>query len=183
MLHPWADMLKGLLDHVGIPSAYLVGVVNGLLFTRHFATRHRERVRGLALVAAPTDDTQWWQAVVDATCLEPARIIEDQGMAAALQAGGGRTPTPAMWAGGLTNQQLSRPDVPAIVCSGPGGSMDAYPVHSPEDARRLHQALSNSQLVISSRHLGTQWPTVLDQLAEASFDPLVVAVSGSVTTS
>jgi 2-hydroxy-6-oxonona-2,4-dienedioate hydrolase len=221
MLHLWADKLKGLLGHVGIPSAYFVGVVNGLLFSLHFAARHRERVRGLALVAALTDDTQWWYDVVEATFLEPARIIEGQGMAAALEEGGGRwgvfdwveqfslaphkreellaldpavaatalrswakgyTGTGLVWAGGLTDEQLSRLDVPAIVFSGAGGSMDAYPVHSPEDARRLHQALPNSQLVISSSHLGTQWPTVLEQLAnpEASFDPLVVAVSSSV---
>lgn len=221
MLHLWADKLDGLLNHVGFPSVYLVGVVNGLLFTLHFAARHKERVRGMALVAALTEDAQWWQAVVDATFLEPARIIEDQGMAEALELGEGRwgvfdwveqfslaphkreemlaldpttaattlrswarayTNTGHVWAGGLTDEQLGGLDVPAIVFSGPGGSLDEYPVHSPDDARRLHQALPNSQLVISSSRLGTQWPRVLEQLAnpEASFDPLVIAVSGSV---
>ena len=125
-------------------------------------------MRGLVLVAALTDDAQWWQAVVDAKFLEPARIIEGQGMAAALQAGGGRwgvfdwveqfsltphkreellaldpttattalrswakgyTDTGHVWAGGLTDEQLSRLDVPAIIFSGPGASLDAYPVH------------------------------------------------------
>lgn len=221
MLHLWADKLNGLLDHVGFPSVYLVGVVNGLLFTLHFAARHRERVRGMALVAALTEDAQWWQAVVDATFLEPARIIEGQGMKAALEAGEGRwgvfdwveqfslapdkreellaldpataattlrswaqayTDTGHVWAGGLTDEQLGRLDVPTIVFSGPGGSLDAYPVHSPEDARRLHQALPNSQLVITSSHLGDHWATVLELLANpgASLDPLVVAVAGSV---
>lgn len=88
-LRQWADKLDVLLEHVGWSAAYIAGVINGLLASLHFATWYPDRVRGLVLVAAPTGDHQWWQAVAEATFLEPARVIEKDGMAAALALGDG----------------------------------------------------------------------------------------------
>lgn len=91
--HPlrlWADKLAGLLDHLGIASAYAAGVTNGLLASLHVAVWHPERVRGLILVAALHRDQQWWDAIAEATFLEPARVIEERGMSAALELGHGR---------------------------------------------------------------------------------------------
>jgi 2-hydroxy-6-oxonona-2,4-dienedioate hydrolase len=219
--HPlrlWADTLAALLDHLGIPSVYAAGVTNGLLASLHFAVWHPDRVRGLVLVAALHGDPNWWDAVAESAFLEPARVVEEQGMAAALEFGGGRwgvfdwheqfrlapskreqllamdpamaaatlrawaasyTATGRPWAGGLSDRELAAIDIPAIVFSGPGEELEVFPFHSPDDARRLHQALPGSQLVISSEELGDQWGQVLDELRpeDRTFEPLVAALA------
>jgi hypothetical protein len=83
------------------------------------------------------------------------------------------------WAGGLTAEELAAIDTPAIVFSGPGQDLEVFPFHSPDDARRLHQALPNSRLVISSQQLGDRWEHVLDELRPdgRTFDPLVAALA------
>lgn len=218
LLRLWADKLDALLDHVGFSSAYLAGVPNGVLASLHFTTWYPARVRGLVLVAALNGDPKWWDAVVESSLLEPARVIEQHGMAAAVECGrwglfdwpeqfrlaphkreqllamapaaaaatlrawaDGYTKTGRVWAGGLTDEQLGDIDVPAIVFSGPGESWAAFPFHGPDDARRLHNALPGSELMISSEHLGDRWASVLEQIDEAdSYDPLVAALAGRI---
>jgi pimeloyl-ACP methyl ester carboxylesterase len=217
MLRLWVDKLDALLDHVGFSAAFLAGVPNGLLASLHFATWHPEKVRGLILIGAVTGNPQWWQAVVEASMLEPARIIEERGMAAALRLGGGRwgvfdwpeqfrlaphkkeqllhmdpaaaaqalrawsvgyTKAGRTWAGGLTDEQLHSIGAPAIVFSGPGEQWTSYPFHGPADAERLHNALTHSELVISSEYLGERWAGVLEQIeATDSYDVLVAALA------
>jgi 2-hydroxy-6-oxonona-2,4-dienedioate hydrolase len=83
------------------------------------------------------------------------------------------------WAGGLTDEDLAAIGTPAIIFSGPGQDLHVFPFHSPDDARRLHQALPNAQLVISSEQLSHRWQDVLDQLRpdNRTFDPLVAALA------
>lgn len=219
LLRLWADKLDALFDHVGFSSAFVAGVPNGLLASLHFATWHPTRVSGLVLVGAVNGDPSWWDAIAEATLLEPARVIEEQGMAAALALGGGRWgvfdwpgqfqlaphkrdqllamdpaaaartlrawsdgyTTERVWAGGLTDEQLAGIDAPAIVFSGPGELWAAFPFHGPEDARRLHNALPHSELVISSEYLGDRWASVLEQIEQAdSYDPLVAALAARI---
>jgi pimeloyl-ACP methyl ester carboxylesterase len=221
MLRLWADKLAGLLDHLGISSAYFGGVTNGLLASLYSAVWYPARVRGLILVAALEDDPKWWRAVAEASFLRPARIMEEQGMAAALALGGGQwgvfdwpdqfrlapgkreqlmamDPAKAAatlrvwaasylgaglpWAGGLTRADLAAIDIPAIVFSGPGEELETFPFHSADDARRLHEALPASQLVISSEYLNDVWADVLDRLrpAHRTFEPLVAALAGRI---
>jgi 2-hydroxy-6-oxonona-2,4-dienedioate hydrolase len=89
LLRIWSRTLRDLLDHIGIQTPYLAGVANGLLFSLHFASLYPDRVKGLVLGAALTNDMEWWQSVFDASLLEPARVAEMHGMAAALELGQG----------------------------------------------------------------------------------------------
>lgn len=221
MLRLWADKLDGLLDHLGISSAYVAGVTNGLLASLHFAVWYPARVRGLILVAALEDDPKWWEAVAEASFLEPARVMREEGMAAALALGEGQwgvfdwrdqfrlaprkreqllamDPAKAAatlcvwaasyleaglpWAGGLTQEELAAIDIPAIVFSGPGEELKTFPFHSADDAKRLHEVLPTSQLVISSEYLSDDWAGVLEQLrpADRTFEPLVAALAGRI---
>lgn len=90
LLRLWADQLDALLDHVGFSTAFFAGVANGLLASLHFATWHPGRMDGLILAGALTGNREWWRAVVESSMLEPARVIEERGVDAALQLGGGR---------------------------------------------------------------------------------------------
>jgi pimeloyl-ACP methyl ester carboxylesterase len=90
LLWLWADTLHRLLDQVGLRPAYVAGVANGLLASLHFARRYPEDVKALVLIAALTNDRAWWQPVIEATFLWPASVIEEEGMAAALDLNGGR---------------------------------------------------------------------------------------------
>jgi 2-hydroxy-6-oxonona-2,4-dienedioate hydrolase len=220
LLRLWADKLVALFDHVGFSSAYVAGVPNGLLASLHFATWYPTRISGLVLVGALNGDPTWWEAIVGSSLLEPARVIEEQGMAAALELGNGRwgvfdwpeqfrlaphkreqllsmdpvaaaatlrawsdgyTKTGHVWAGGLTAEQLADIDVPAIVFSGPGELWADFPFHGPEDARRLHNVLPRSELVISSEYLGDRWASTLERIAETDgYDPLVAALAARI---
>jgi pimeloyl-ACP methyl ester carboxylesterase len=97
LLRLWADKLHELLQHLRFTPAYVAGVANGLLASLHFARRYPTEVKGLVLIAALTEDQGWWQPVLEASFLRPARLIEQEGMAAALEreAGGGES-----WIGG-----------------------------------------------------------------------------------
>jgi pimeloyl-ACP methyl ester carboxylesterase len=90
MLRLWADKLDGLLEYLGISSAYAAGVTNGLLASLHFAVWYPARVRGLVLVAALEGNPKWWKSVAEAFFLEPAKVIKEEGMAAALAIGNGQ---------------------------------------------------------------------------------------------
>jgi pimeloyl-ACP methyl ester carboxylesterase len=48
------------------------------------------RVRGLVLVSALEGNPKWWKSVAEASFLEPAKVIKEEGMAAALAIGHGQ---------------------------------------------------------------------------------------------
>lgn len=214
LLRLWADKLHELLQHLRFTPAYVAGVANGLLASLHFATRYPTEVKGLVLIAALTEDQGWWQPVLEASFLRPARLIEQEGMAAALEREAGRwgvldwqeqfqvaphkqqqllamnpqavAATLRAWAraytwpgrvcfGGLTDQDLARLDIPAIVFSGPDQA------HSPDHARALHEALPRSELVISAAHHGQRWDAILQQTAESdSFEYFAASLASRI---
>jgi pimeloyl-ACP methyl ester carboxylesterase len=216
LLQLWADKLHELLQHLRFVPAYVAGVANGLLASLHFAARYPTEVKGLILIAALTEDRGWWRPVLEASFLRPAQLIEEEGIAAALESEAGRwgvldwreqfelappkqqqflamnpkavAATLRAWAhgytwpgrvcfGGLTDQDLARLDIPAIVFSGPDQA------HSPDHARTLHQALPQSELVISAAYHGPRWDAILKQTTESdSFEYFAASLAGRINS-
>ena len=74
----FADQIAGLLDHLGIPRAALVGFSIGGMINRRFELDHPGRVSALAILNAPHDRGEAAQALVEARA---ARVREDGAMA------------------------------------------------------------------------------------------------------
>ncbi len=61
---------------------------------------------------------------------------------------------------GLSDDEIEKIQIPAIVFSGPGG---AHPQHT---AEKLDKLLPNSTLVISSEYYSETWEAMLNQIEE-----------------
>jgi 3-oxoadipate enol-lactonase len=74
----WADELAGLLDHLGIPSAVVVGHSLGTMIAQRFAGKHAGRTRALVLAGGEAE----LPAPARQILTDRARAIEAQGLGA-----------------------------------------------------------------------------------------------------
>jgi pimeloyl-ACP methyl ester carboxylesterase len=115
----WADELAGLLDHLAVPSAVVVGHSLGSMVAQRFAGKYAQRTRALILAGAeaelPPDARQ--------ALTERARVVEAQGLLSAVGpwltsvlSGATREANPAL-AGLLRDMYLSNdPSTYALHC-------------------------------------------------------------------
>jgi 2-hydroxy-6-oxonona-2,4-dienedioate hydrolase len=89
LLRAWADQLHELLLYTGHSPACIAGGSGGLLSSLYFAHAYPEELKALILISPPTDDKEFWGAVIQGTFLELADAAEQRGMAAALESLGG----------------------------------------------------------------------------------------------
>ena len=78
----WADKLGELLHHTGFSPAFVAGGSAGGLGSLHFACLYPEDVKGLIVMAPPTDDNDFWNFIIHSTFLAPAELAERNGMSA-----------------------------------------------------------------------------------------------------
>jgi 3-oxoadipate enol-lactonase len=78
----WADDLAGLLDHLGLPAAAVVGHSMGTVIAQRFAARHPERTKALVLAGALTE----LAAPAKEAYTRRAALVEQEGMAAVADA-------------------------------------------------------------------------------------------------
>ena len=74
-LSVYANQLAGLMDHLGIARAHVVGFSIGGMINRRFALDHAERVASLLILNSPHDRGEDAQAMVE----ERAASVRDQG--------------------------------------------------------------------------------------------------------
>ena len=86
LLQIWANQLRELLRYTGHSPAFIAGGSGGLLTSLYFAYAYPEELKALILISPPTDDKEFWGAVIQGTFLELADIAEQKGMATALEA-------------------------------------------------------------------------------------------------
>ena len=84
----WADKLCELLHHTGVSPAFVAGGSAGGLGSLCLACLHPTEVKGLILMAPPTDDKDFWNFIIQNTFLASAEIAEKKGMSAVLEAQG-----------------------------------------------------------------------------------------------
>ena len=71
----YSDQLAGLMDHLGIASAHIVGFSIGGMINRRFALDHADKVASLVILNSPHDRGEVAQAQVEAR----AASVRDQG--------------------------------------------------------------------------------------------------------
>jgi 3-oxoadipate enol-lactonase len=76
----WADELAGLLDHLAIPSAVVVGHSLGSMVAQRFAGKYPSRIRALVLAGGEAELTTEAKQILT----ERARSIEEEGLLAAV---------------------------------------------------------------------------------------------------
>lgn len=70
----YVDFLHALVEHLGVPRAYLLGHSHGGIVAVRFAIRHPDRTAGLALYSAtPTTEAEFWAAEEAAAAAYPER--------------------------------------------------------------------------------------------------------------
>src|SRR5262249_3551788 len=74
----WTDELAGLLDHLAVPSAVVVGHSLGSMVVQRFAARYAKRTRALILAGGEAELTPDARQILT----ERARVIEGQGLLA-----------------------------------------------------------------------------------------------------
>ena len=92
----YADQLAGLMGHLGIASAHIVGFSIGGMINRRFALDHPQLVKSLTILNSPHDRGTDAQAVVEAR----AKSVRDQGAFSTFDAALARWFTPAYLATG-----------------------------------------------------------------------------------
>src|SRR6185312_568662 len=77
-LEDMADDVAGLMDHLGIPSAHLVGVSMGGMITQTVALRHAARVRSFVSVMSTTGDPRVGYAAPETLALVMQRAPKER---------------------------------------------------------------------------------------------------------
>jgi pimeloyl-ACP methyl ester carboxylesterase len=85
----WADKLRELLHYTGFSPAFVAGGSAGGLGSLCFACHYPGEVKGLILMAPPTDDKDFWNFIIQSTFLASAEMAEKSGMYAAIEAQSG----------------------------------------------------------------------------------------------
>ncbi len=85
----WAEKLCELLHYTEFSPAFVAGGSAGGLGSLCLACLYPAEVKGLILMAPPTDDKDTWNFVIENTFLAPAEMAEKNGMSAAVEAQGG----------------------------------------------------------------------------------------------
>jgi pimeloyl-ACP methyl ester carboxylesterase len=85
----WADKLRELLHHTGFSPAFVAGGSAGGLCSLCFACHYPMEVKGLILMAPPTDDKDFWNFIIQNTFLALAEMAEKSGMPTVIEAQGG----------------------------------------------------------------------------------------------
>lgn len=83
-IHLMVDDLHHLLVALDMSPAYLAGMCSGQTLSLIMAHRYPADVKGLILVATPTDDLDLCKPIGDAWCYKPAAVAEKQGMQAVI---------------------------------------------------------------------------------------------------
>ncbi|HEU0294571.1 MAG TPA: alpha/beta hydrolase [Anaerolineales bacterium] len=89
LIQIWANKLRDLLHYTGLSPAFVSGGSAGGLGSLYFSYIYPAEVKGLILIAPPTDDQEIWAAIEKETFLERAEAADEGGMTAALEAAGG----------------------------------------------------------------------------------------------
>jgi len=85
----WADKLRELLHYTGFSPAFVAGGSAGGLGSLCLAYLYPAEVKGLILMAPPTDDKGTWNFVIQNTFLASAEMAEKNGMSAVIEAQSG----------------------------------------------------------------------------------------------
>jgi pimeloyl-ACP methyl ester carboxylesterase len=78
-----------LLRHTKHTPSFVAGGSAGSLASLRFALTYPGEVKGLIVIAPPSDSPEMWQMIATETFLKRATLAEQHGMAAALEAEGG----------------------------------------------------------------------------------------------
>jgi len=92
----YADQLAGLMDHIGIARAHVVGFSIGGMINRRFALDHPDKTTSLVILNSPHDRGKEAQDMVEAR----AKSVRDQGAFSTFDAALKRWFTPAYLASG-----------------------------------------------------------------------------------
>ena len=103
-IEAWSDELAGLLDHLGVASAVVVGHSLGSTVALHFAARHPDRTRALVLAGGEAALTQEGKEILS----ERADLIEAHGLTAVADSWLGSVLSPATRIGNPTLAGLLR---------------------------------------------------------------------------
>ena len=90
----YSDQLAGLMDHLGIAKAHIVGFSIGGMINRRFALDHGDKTASLAILNSPHDRGAEAQAMVEAR----AKTVRDQGAMATMDSALKRWFTPGFLA-------------------------------------------------------------------------------------
>jgi len=85
----WADKLRELLRYTKFSPAFVAGGSAGGLGSLCLACHYPIEVKGLILMALPTDDKDFWNFIIQNTFLALAKMAEKSGMPAVIEAQGG----------------------------------------------------------------------------------------------
>lgn len=103
-LRVYSDQLVGLLEHLGIATAHVVGFSIGGMINRWFALDHGDKVASLVILNSPHDRGEAGQVAVE----ERAKSVREQGAFSTFDAALQRWFTPACLASGHAAPGLVR---------------------------------------------------------------------------
>ncbi|MEM7058103.1 MAG: alpha/beta fold hydrolase [Pseudomonadota bacterium] len=100
----YSDQLAGLLDHVGVARASVVGFSIGGMINRRFALDHGNRLASLVILNSPHDRGEEAQQAVE----DRARSVREQGALSTMDAALARWFTPGFRVANAQAQQMVR---------------------------------------------------------------------------